>query len=283
MGEEASAMIRSQCRGYRKVASGIRGLREGVKEKGDLDSHGAVLVQAEGAMRKRGHLIGLATLLVVILVGLSFWQGPGPINRYQYAKIQVGMSRAEVEEILGGPPGPYYTTGSTRWRRGPSSHLPVTHGFCFNFWCGSDYEICVYFTKDGKVAGKDISGVYVPAGQFGPSPPEWVRRGKRIRSYNDQDAELVRKIEAAVAQKVPRKEIEQFVGIKPAVGSYKELRYLLLEVSPDEWSGPALTFYCDEEVTLWKRPSVPKGVVGILWREDGSGVVVVGLIAPRGH
>ena len=60
-------------------------------------------------MRRR-KLIALAGLAVLVAAGaFVLWPRPDRITRANYDRIRMGMSRAEVEAILG-PPGDY-TTG----------------------------------------------------------------------------------------------------------------------------------------------------------------------------
>jgi hypothetical protein len=62
-------------------------------------------------MRRRKPLSVLAVgLAVVVVVGaFALWPGQSKITRESFDRIQKGMSRAEVEAILGGPPGDYRT------------------------------------------------------------------------------------------------------------------------------------------------------------------------------
>jgi hypothetical protein len=59
-------------------------------------------------MRRRKLLVALAVLAAVVAAGVVVWPRPLRATRENYDRIQVGMSRAEVEAILG-PPGDYRT------------------------------------------------------------------------------------------------------------------------------------------------------------------------------
>jgi hypothetical protein len=58
---------------------------------------------------RRSILVGVSSLLAVGLCGLvltfHLWQEPPGITRANYDKIEAGMTKAEVEAILGCPPG----------------------------------------------------------------------------------------------------------------------------------------------------------------------------------
>jgi hypothetical protein len=236
---------------------------------------------------RRWYWVGGTVMIVVVVIVYLVRRDSGQIsaeqiNMERYDEIKLGMNREDVEEILGGPPGSYYTTGETRHRKEIHFPPPELSGCKEEFWAGNDFEISVFFDKQGRVSGKDIVGLYDPnpLGRFTASP--LAKRGKEIRTYNDQDAELVRKVEAAVAQKVPHEKVESFVGTDARVNTWNEKREFGLDLSADEWSGPPLRMNNQEKFTAWTRPSVSKdegpAVVGILWREDGSAMVFVGIL-----
>jgi hypothetical protein len=59
-------------------------------------------------MRRRKLLVALAGLAVVGAAGaVVLWRRSAHVTRASCDRIRVGMSRAEVEAILGGPPGDY--------------------------------------------------------------------------------------------------------------------------------------------------------------------------------
>src|SRR6266540_3720833 len=60
----------------------------------------------EGVMTKRQLVWVVIAVSLALAVGLTVWFSPRPIpaGRSNFEKIEVGMTRAEVEEILGGSP-----------------------------------------------------------------------------------------------------------------------------------------------------------------------------------
>jgi hypothetical protein len=108
-------------------------------------------------MRRRKLLVALAALAVVIAAGVVV-PGPSPepslVTRENFDRIQVGMSRAEVEAILG-PPGDYRTgpvQGVLVWDLildGTIWHDQCTNG---SAWVGDTGWVRVEFNNgDGTV------------------------------------------------------------------------------------------------------------------------------------
>src|SRR4051794_12517958 len=98
---------------------------------------------------RRAMFGALAVLLVVGLLVVSYWPTipDSPINAANAAQIQPGMTRADVEAVLGGPPGvygrnrvSYCFTGST-----PSASDSV-------IWFGDELAIVVQFDSEDRVA-----------------------------------------------------------------------------------------------------------------------------------
>jgi hypothetical protein len=52
-------------------------------------------------------LVGLPLLLMVIVGGMWMRQYLARLHRENFDRIEIGMTQAEVEELLGGPPGNY--------------------------------------------------------------------------------------------------------------------------------------------------------------------------------
>jgi hypothetical protein len=66
-------------------------------------------------MRRRTLLVVLAGLAVVVAVGvILLWPRADRVTRENYDRIHEGMSRAEVEAILG-PPGDYRNGPTNTW------------------------------------------------------------------------------------------------------------------------------------------------------------------------
>jgi hypothetical protein len=110
-----------------------------------------------GAMRKRA----LAALIAVGLgvAGVAFWVWPdqtdGGISRGGFERIQDGMTQAEVEAILGGPPGDYSAAyvvyGGAMFVIAPHGHGPACRE---ELWKEDGVAVVVYFGPDGTVADK---------------------------------------------------------------------------------------------------------------------------------
>ena len=60
-------------------------------------------------MRRRKLLVALAVGVVVAAAAVVLWPRPDRITQENCDRIEKGMSQAEVEAILGGPPGDYTT------------------------------------------------------------------------------------------------------------------------------------------------------------------------------
>jgi hypothetical protein len=85
-------------------------------------------------MRRRTLLVVLAVLAVVVAAGVVLWpRPPSRITRENFDRIREGMTRAEVEAILG-PPGDYRTHfgqtadgngGEHGWLPDPDEYKPA--------------------------------------------------------------------------------------------------------------------------------------------------------------
>ena len=102
---------------------------------------------------------------VVVLGARSDEPPPSVINVASYEKIQVGMTRPQVEKILGGPPR--NESKPNRWcmdLRGPNSPNVV--------WFGPEAIIHLWFDESGRVCHKDLDlDGYFPY----PQPSLWDR------------------------------------------------------------------------------------------------------------
>src|SRR5580704_4486661 len=95
-----------------------------------------------------GELFFLPGGKVVVLAYLFFWlmpQGPGA-NQANFDKIRVGMSKAEVEKLLGGP---------------PSRYVPET----------VMHSVVKAGGKEGVTLGKDVVAVEMEIGMLPCRPP----------------------------------------------------------------------------------------------------------------
>jgi hypothetical protein len=94
-------------------------------------------------------LLLASTLLVLVLP----WRCS--VSRANFERIKEGMTRAEVEAILGGPPGVYRTCS-----RGtaPERYTLVggySWGQTYSVWSGDEVTVYVCFDRDGLVGWID--------------------------------------------------------------------------------------------------------------------------------
>jgi hypothetical protein len=99
-------------------------------------------------MRRRKLLVALAGLAVVVAAGvIALWPTrPNRVTRENYDRIQIGMTRAEVEAILG-PPGDYTTRPQTLW------WPPWSVGLS-DRWRGDEFAIGLIFDHKRRVRVK---------------------------------------------------------------------------------------------------------------------------------
>jgi hypothetical protein len=106
-------------------------------------------------MRRRKLLVALAGLAVTVTGGVVvLWPRGDRITRENCDRIQEGMSRAEVEAILG-PPGDYLTAGPSNTTADlfdeNGNVRTVRHdGTVICFWVGDRAIIYVPFDRNGK-------------------------------------------------------------------------------------------------------------------------------------
>ena len=99
--------------------------------------------------RRRTLLLALPVALVLFGVAWLFWPDSSAINREAFDLIQVGMTRDDVESLLGGPPredvrGPFL------YAKGPWEVAPPKGSQC-EFWSTTDFLIGVQFDEDERV------------------------------------------------------------------------------------------------------------------------------------
>ena len=115
--------------------------------------------------------VGLVLAAAAATVALGLWlalrpEPDHPLSVETYRKIHLGMTRAEVEAVVGGPPGvigpkPKYLSGGALEEEG---HIGP-HGFFVGptaEWYGHRGRIVVGFDDAGRVKGKQFFG---PANQ----------------------------------------------------------------------------------------------------------------------
>jgi hypothetical protein len=93
-------------------------------------------------------VLALAAIIVAVVIFITSPRRP-MASQADCDRIEVGMSLAEVEHILGGPPGNYGT--------GPSVPPPLPYGnryMSWDEWQGDGGMVLVQFDDDGRVFDK---------------------------------------------------------------------------------------------------------------------------------
>src|SRR5438876_12330427 len=100
--------------------------------------------------------VALAAGLVIVVGILILRHRPGPqINRASYEQIQVGMTQAQVEAILGGPPGDYGARELEAYTHiGSEGQLPEVGRV--ERWLGTSAFIAVEFDGLGTATAKEL-------------------------------------------------------------------------------------------------------------------------------
>jgi hypothetical protein len=106
-------------------------------------------------MRRRTLLVVLTVLAVVVVIAVVVtWPPsqpvrsplkPGGVTPEDFQRIEKGMSRREVETILGGPPGNYATVGVKERLTGSKQAISKDR------WIGNRAAIDVWFSGDRVV------------------------------------------------------------------------------------------------------------------------------------
>jgi hypothetical protein len=116
------------------------------------------------------------TVLLVIALGMAafgswlIWvRSPLQINRAAYEQIQKGMSFAEVELILGGPPGDYCSGKPF------VNPIPSLADWVVEVWISDQAIIIVFFNPDGLVVDKTMEDMPSEC-----ATPVWQRFWNRI-------------------------------------------------------------------------------------------------------
>jgi hypothetical protein len=126
-------------------------------------------------MRRRTFwlLAGVPLLAFTAAVAFNFFTAPPHprINPDQFHRIREGMTLAEVNGIIGGPPG-IYDPDVLCTRRGRVIAGPDDLGSDLSqqaYWCGREYDIGVLL-DDGVVVSKRLVESEIPP------QPTWLER-----------------------------------------------------------------------------------------------------------
>jgi hypothetical protein len=108
-------------------------------------------------------------LISSILVFTKWFFYNKPINIETYRQIENGMSQAEAEALLGGPPG-WYMSRDRDYVRGPllperaftPGGFVYPDGTIMKGWAGNDGLILLWFDREGKGTAKQFVPVFSP-------------------------------------------------------------------------------------------------------------------------
>ena len=104
----------------------------------------------------------LAGVAACLLLSAPVWMAvvpphPSPVTKAAYDRVQTGMNRAEVEAILGGPPGDDRTrptdSVADTWPE-PEQWKPTGHTAWRGDWLGDEGDILVVRDHGGRVFDK---------------------------------------------------------------------------------------------------------------------------------
>jgi hypothetical protein len=134
-----------------------------------------------GRRRRWFTRLGLAVLAVVVGLFL-WWQFGGSkqrrLNAERFAEVRVGMTQAEVEQILGGPPGDYGRHQGGVTRMTAEGYDP--RGSVLKYWFDDSTRLEIAFDAQDRVVGTHKRFSW----RREPAPPDsqlqafirWVRR-----------------------------------------------------------------------------------------------------------
>jgi hypothetical protein len=140
----------------------------------------------ESAMRRRSLLVLLAGLaMVVAALEFVLWPRPDRITHENFDRIRAGMTMADVEAILGGPPGEY-RTGPTVRGNAPLAEVPAevlrTEVDEWDlFWDSADADSDPFEVKPfGSTWGSDQGIAVVCFDDEGRAHDRWYVDRKRV-------------------------------------------------------------------------------------------------------
>jgi hypothetical protein len=89
------------------------------------------------------------------------------IDREHYDRVNLGMSRTEVEAVLGGPPGDFATEDVSYGVT--DSDLAIFTEGPYEYWAGNDGDIWVAFDEQGDVRRRAFGDAVST-----PKTPPWL-------------------------------------------------------------------------------------------------------------
>jgi hypothetical protein len=140
--------------------------------------------------RLRVRLLTL-TLFVLMCIAAHTWFWPASrtnINVVSFQQIRKGMTRQEVEKLLGAPPGDY-TSGRSS---GSLLALPTAPGEKSRYhWASDEGLITVAFDKDDRVVGEQYLPLSVTPETLGGRIRRFLRRLRLVASAAYSGADVV--------------------------------------------------------------------------------------------
>ena len=98
------------------------------------------------------------------------------LNVNGFPQVRIGMTQAEVEKLLGGPPGNY-----GRYARGTGfmtmEGIVVPSGLTEKNWCDDGHRFEIWFDQEGRVAAFHKRAGYSQGQGEGPFDRFWSRLG----------------------------------------------------------------------------------------------------------
>ena len=106
--------------------------------------------------RRRIVIVGLALVLLAAAYFVLTWRpgaaAPRNLKVENFSRVEYGMTQAEVEELLGGPPGNYGAHAG-------GGNLMTMEGYVHpndaveRVWCDDSHRFEIYFDAGGRVVG----------------------------------------------------------------------------------------------------------------------------------
>jgi hypothetical protein len=123
--------------------------------------------------RRLAWLVGLGA--VGVGAALAYWAldqaAPRPpLQTQNFGSVRAGLTQAEVERLLGGPPGNYGRYANGRGMMTEEGYL-APPGSVEEIWCDDSNRFEIYFDAQGRVVGQHKRAGYRQ------EPPEWPLAG----------------------------------------------------------------------------------------------------------